>query len=127
MREWIFNNGGCDLFFQGIQQVSLRRLSTGSTFGGDSIVLGLARDSTIVTQEACELLRVESNDFHSIWQVTKLITPTPISTCAAAAQTKTNCADVLFYIPWRGRGVANLQQRRQNRNGKRCGKQASLF
>jgi hypothetical protein len=27
-------------------------------------------------------------------------------------------ADVFFYIPWRGAGVANLQQGRQNRNGK---------
>lgn len=77
----------CVIVFQGIQQVSIRRLSTGSTFGGDSIVLGLARDSTIVTQEACELLRVESNDFHSIWQVTKLIRPyTSISATRSSAK-----------------------------------------
>ncbi|XP_059478208.1 rap guanine nucleotide exchange factor 4 isoform X2 [Neocloeon triangulifer] len=71
-------------FVRGIQQVSIRRLSTGSVFGGDSIVLGLVRDSTVVTQDACELLRVESHDFHSAWQRNKEVLGDLVTSATAA-------------------------------------------
>lgn len=48
--------------------VTLYTLSVGATFG-ESILQDLPRDSTVVTQTTCELLRVEQNDFKLIWEV----------------------------------------------------------
>lgn len=61
------------LCFQGPQQVSLRKLSTGATFGGDAIVFEIPRDATVVTQAGCELLRVEQHDFKTLWEVSTCI------------------------------------------------------
>ncbi|KAF4532334.1 hypothetical protein B566_EDAN003637 [Ephemera danica] len=54
---------------KGPQQVSLRKLSTGATFGGDAIVFDVARDAAVVTQAGCEILRVDQHDFRTIWEV----------------------------------------------------------
>lgn len=48
--------------------VSLCNLGVGATFG-ESILTDLPRDSTVVTKTTCELLRVEQQDFHIIWEV----------------------------------------------------------
>lgn len=46
----------------------------GATFG-ESILQDLPRDSTVVTQTTCELLRVEQHDFKLIWEVRVRHTP----------------------------------------------------
>lgn len=48
--------------------VTLCSLGVGATFG-ESILHDLPRDSTVVTQTTCELLRVEQHDFRIIWEV----------------------------------------------------------
>lgn len=48
--------------------VSLCSLGVGATFG-ESILHDLPRESTVVTQANCELLRVEQRDFRMIWEV----------------------------------------------------------
>lgn len=48
--------------------VTLCSLGVGATFG-ESILHDLPRDSTVVTQSTCELLRVEQHDFRIIWEV----------------------------------------------------------
>lgn len=50
--------------------VKLCNLGVGATFG-DSILHDLPRDSTVVTKTTCELLRVEQQDFHLIWEVSR--------------------------------------------------------
>jgi CRP-like cAMP-binding protein len=48
--------------------VTLCTLGVGATFG-ESILQDLPRDTTVVTQTTCELLRVEQHDFKLIWEV----------------------------------------------------------
>lgn len=48
--------------------VALCTLGVGATFG-ESILQDLPRDTTVVTQTTCELLRVEQQDFKLIWEV----------------------------------------------------------
>ncbi|KAJ8947001.1 hypothetical protein NQ318_019082 [Aromia moschata] len=50
--------------------VTLCTLGVGATFG-ESILQDLPRDTTVVTQTTCELLRVEQHDFRLIWEVEK--------------------------------------------------------
>ncbi|KAH1009364.1 hypothetical protein HUJ04_001727 [Dendroctonus ponderosae] len=47
--------------------VTLCTLGVGATFG-ESILQDLPRDTTVVTQTNCELLRVEQQDFKLIWE-----------------------------------------------------------
>ncbi|KAJ8913863.1 hypothetical protein NQ315_003772 [Exocentrus adspersus] len=48
--------------------ITLCTLGVGATFG-ESILHDLPRDTTVVTQTTCELLRVEQHDFRLIFEV----------------------------------------------------------
>lgn len=52
--------------------VTLCTLGVGATFG-ESILQDLPRDTTVVTQTTCELLRVEQQDFKLIWEVCNVV------------------------------------------------------
>ncbi|XP_065173955.1 rap guanine nucleotide exchange factor 4 isoform X2 [Atheta coriaria] len=60
--------------------VTLCTLSVGNTFG-ESILQDLPRDTTVVTQTTCELLRVEQQDFKLIWEKNKDLMNELISSC----------------------------------------------
>jgi len=60
----------CIIPFQ--SNVTLCTLGVGATFG-ESILQDLPRDTTVVTQTTCELLRVEQQDFKLIWEVSSCI------------------------------------------------------
>ncbi|XP_045473317.1 rap guanine nucleotide exchange factor 4 isoform X2 [Harmonia axyridis] len=60
--------------------ITLCTLGIGATFG-ESILQDLPRESTIVTQTTCELLRVEQQDFKLIWEKNKELMSELISNC----------------------------------------------
>nr|XP_023017294.1 rap guanine nucleotide exchange factor 4 [Leptinotarsa decemlineata] len=60
--------------------VALCTLGIGATFG-ESILQDLPRDSTVVTQTTCELLRVEQHDFKLIWEKNKEMMNDLVSNC----------------------------------------------
>ncbi|KAG5891364.1 hypothetical protein JTB14_007604 [Gonioctena quinquepunctata] len=60
--------------------VALCTLGIGATFG-ESILQDLPRDSTVVTQTTCELLRVEQHDFKLIWEKNKELMNDLVSNC----------------------------------------------
>ncbi|XP_017779355.1 PREDICTED: rap guanine nucleotide exchange factor 4 [Nicrophorus vespilloides] len=60
--------------------VTLCTLNVGATFG-ESILQDLPRDTTVVTQTTCELLRVEQPDFKLIWEKNKDLMNELVSNC----------------------------------------------
>ncbi|XP_008198036.1 rap guanine nucleotide exchange factor 4 isoform X4 [Tribolium castaneum] len=60
--------------------VTLCTLGVGATFG-ESILQDLPRDTTVVTQTTCELLRVEQHDFKLIWEKNKELMNDLVSNC----------------------------------------------
>ncbi|XP_057667592.1 rap guanine nucleotide exchange factor 4 isoform X1 [Diorhabda carinulata] len=60
--------------------IALCTLGIGATFG-ESILQDLPRDSTVVTQTTCELLRVEQHDFRLIWEKNKELMSDLVSNC----------------------------------------------
>ncbi|XP_031350404.1 rap guanine nucleotide exchange factor 4 isoform X1 [Photinus pyralis] len=60
--------------------VTLCTLGVGATFG-ESILQDLPRDSTVVTQTTCELLRVEQQDFRLIWEKNKELMNDLVANC----------------------------------------------
>ncbi|XP_060529118.1 rap guanine nucleotide exchange factor 4 isoform X2 [Cylas formicarius] len=60
--------------------VILCTLGVGGTFG-ESILQELPRDTTVVTQSTCELLRVEQQDFKLIWEKNKELMNELVSNC----------------------------------------------
>ncbi|XP_044734642.1 rap guanine nucleotide exchange factor 4 isoform X2 [Chrysoperla carnea] len=60
--------------------VTLCSLGVGATFG-ESILHDLPRDSTVVTQTTCELLRVEQHDFRIIWEKNKELMNDLVANC----------------------------------------------
>ncbi|XP_072382091.1 rap guanine nucleotide exchange factor 4 isoform X1 [Diabrotica undecimpunctata] len=60
--------------------IALCTLGIGATFG-ESILQDLPRDSTVVTQTTCELLRVEQHDFRLIWEKNKELMNDLVSNC----------------------------------------------
>ncbi|XP_050305112.1 rap guanine nucleotide exchange factor 4 isoform X3 [Anthonomus grandis grandis] len=60
--------------------VTLCTLSVGSTFG-ESVLQDLPRDTTVVTQTTCELLRVEQQDFKLIWEKNKELMSDLVTNC----------------------------------------------
>ncbi|XP_066151084.1 rap guanine nucleotide exchange factor 4 isoform X1 [Euwallacea fornicatus] len=64
----------------GKTNVTLCTLGVGATFG-ESILQDLPRDTTVVTQTTCELLRVEQQDFKLIWEKNKELMNDLVSNC----------------------------------------------
>uniref|UniRef100_A0AAR5PQ34 Rap guanine nucleotide exchange factor 4 n=1 Tax=Dendroctonus ponderosae TaxID=77166 RepID=A0AAR5PQ34_DENPD len=60
--------------------VTLCTLGVGATFG-ESILQDLPRDTTVVTQTNCELLRVEQQDFKLIWEKNRELMNDLVSNC----------------------------------------------
>ncbi|GLV32312.1 Exchange protein directly activated by cAMP [Carabus blaptoides fortunei] len=60
--------------------VTLCTLGVGATFG-ESILHDLPRDTTVVTQTTCELLRVEQHDFRLIWEKNKELMNDLVANC----------------------------------------------
>ncbi|XP_018335895.1 rap guanine nucleotide exchange factor 4-like isoform X2 [Agrilus planipennis] len=60
--------------------VTLCSLGVGATFG-ESILQDLPRDTTVITQTTCELLRVEQQDFRLIWEKNKELMNDLVSSC----------------------------------------------
>ena len=53
-------------------QTHICTLGSGTAFG-ESILYDVPRNATIITADACELLRLEKNDFKILWAVREKI------------------------------------------------------